>query len=179
MKKLGCFIAISLVMCVPAMAGDLTLFGGYQHPGNITLSSVVTTSVGTVTEIVSDPSGVGVFGVRFSHGKVFGAEHTLAYAPHFLDSNSHAVIYNSDVMFQVPAPVVRPYATAGAGAFFVAGSGPTDIGTKFAINYGGGVKFFPAGPIGARVDVRGYLLPSVQDQTLKAFEVSLGIVFGH
>ena len=67
------------------------------------------------------------------------------------------------------------------------------IGTKFAMNYGGGVKVFPAGPIGVRFDIRGYLIPSVkfnlplptsptatvqsQSQTLNMLEVGVGIVF--
>ena len=62
-----------------------------------------------------------------------------------------------------------------------------DIGSKFAFNYGGGVKAM-AGPVGVRFDIRGYAIPSVhtnatitgptiQSQTLNVIEVSLGVVF--
>ncbi len=71
-----------------------------------------------------------------------------------------------------------------------------DIGNKFAINYGGGVKVFPAGPVGVRFDIRGYTLPSVkftlpltsvppgigavvqtQSQSVNFIEFGLGVVF--
>ena len=62
----------------------------------------------------------------------------------------------------------------------------------FAINYGGGVKIMPAGPVGVRFDIRGYTLPSVNlnlassiaNQTVKTtnqnvnfFEFGFGVVF--
>ena len=53
----------------------------------------------------------------------------------------------------------------------------SNIGTKFALNYGGGVKLMPAGPVGLRGDVRGYTLTGVQGHKLNAVEVSLGVVF--
>src|SRR5262249_41078449 len=153
-------------MSLPAMANDLTIFGGFQHPGKITLQGAVSSAVPTTTQIISDPINVGVFGIRVSHGKVWGGEHTIAYTPNFIDSKSKAVIYNSNFMVQAPTPIIKPYATAGAGAFFVSGTGLSDIGSKFAVNYGGGVKVFPAGPVGVRFDARGYTIPSVQSQTL-------------
>ncbi len=177
MKKLGCFLLTFLFLSFPALANDLTIFGGYQHPGKITLQSAVSGGVGATRQILDNPIDVGVFGIRVAHGKVWGAEHTLAYAPNFIDSQSKAVIYNSNVLIQAPTPIVKPYATAGAGAIFVKGSGLSDIGSKFAINYGGGLKFFPVGPVGARIDVRGYAVPGVQSQTLNVVEVSLGVAF--
>ena len=66
------------------------------------------------------------------------------------------------------------------------------IGTKFAINYGGGVKILPAGPVGVNFNIRGYTLPSVgfnirdsiTQQTIKTtnqsvsfFEFGFGVVF--
>ena len=57
----------------------------------------------------------------------------------------------------------------------------TDIGNKFALNYGGGVKVFPSGPIGGRIDLRGYTIPKIEDprrnQTLNIVELSVGLVF--
>ena len=70
-----------------------------------------------------------------------------------------------------------------------------DIGTKFAINYGGGVKVLPKGPVGVQFDIRGYTLPSVSfslpvagvpiagqtiktsNQSLNFFQYGFGVVF--
>jgi hypothetical protein len=64
------------------------------------------------------------------------------------------------------------------------GDGLGVFGTKFAINYGGGFKFLPAGPVGMRVDVRGYSIPSTEfhvfnpvSQRIDFLEVSVGVVF--
>ncbi len=174
MKILGSFLVLSLIlMAVPAHAYDLTLFGGIQHQGKLTLRS----GVQQASTVTFDPRNFGVFGARFGHGRVVGGEHTLAYTPNFIDSQTKAVIYNSNLLIQAPVPKVKPYATVGLGSIFTAGDNITDIGNKFAVNYGGGLKIIPAGPVGARFDVRGYTVPSVQDQTLNIIEVSVGVVF--
>ena len=87
--------------------------------------------------------------------------------------------------------------TAGLGSIFSFGTDSSGrpslgkIGSKFAINYGGGVKVLPAGPVGIRFDIRGYLIPSVkfnlptsptatiqsQTQTLNMLEAGFGIIF--
>lgn len=174
MKSIGCFLLLFLALSAPAVAADFTLFGGVQHPGKISLSD----SASSVASQLKNPIDVGVFGIRAGHGRVWGGEHTLAYAPNFLDTNSKAIIYSSNVRIQVPTPVIRPYATAGLGWVLSSGKGVSDIGTKFAVNYGGGVKVTFLGPIGGRIDVRGYTIPSVQSQTLNLVEVSLGVFFG-
>src|ERR1051326_6822247 len=167
MKTFGCFLVlIGILTAVPVYAAsDLTLFGAAQHQGKLTLQSA--TSTATTTSNL-DPRTFGVFGIRYSHGKIIGGEHTLAYAPSFLVTGGRALFYNSDLLLQAPLPTVTPYVTAGLGAVFTWSSTDStlnqalaDIGTKFAINYGGGVKIFPAGPIGVRFDIRGYTLPSV------------------
>ena len=160
-----------------AAQGDLYLFGGVQHPGKITLNNAVSTGGSGGSQIINDPFNVGIFGARYSHGKVFGAEHTIGFAPNFLDSSSKAIIYNSDVRILLPLPAVQPYFVAGAGAITSWGAGASDIGTKFALNYGGGLRFVPAGPVGLQLDVRGYAVPSLQNQTLNVAEVSMGVVF--
>ena len=175
MKNLGRFLAVVVLFCVPALAADndLTLFGGAQFPGKITLSG----STSGVTQILSDPKNVGVFGVRFAHAKVFGHEETFAYTPNFLDSNSKSFIMSSNLILQVPAPVLKPYATVGVGPFFTWGNGVSDLGTKFSVNYGGGLKVRPAGPVGVRFDARGYSVFGAQNQTLNIGEVSVGVLF--
>jgi len=181
MKNVGCFlVSLLILMAVPAHASDVTLFGGFQHQGELTLRTGVT-SVLVPSFETFNPKNFGVFGVRFGHGKVIGGEHTFAYNPNFIDSQAKAIIYNSNLLVQAPLPKLHPYGTVGLGSFFTFGSGPADIGTKFAVNYGGGLKILPVGPIGARIDVRGYAIPSIQSviekQTLNIIEVSVGVVF--
>ena len=93
-----------------------------------------------------------------------------------LDSDSKSFIYNSNVRIQAPLPAVKPYVTAGLGTVASWGSGISDLGAKFAFNYGGGVKVIPAGPVGLNVGVRVYSIPKVQSQTLNLTEVSVGLV---
>jgi hypothetical protein len=174
MKISGCFLFIFLALSAQARAADVTIFGGLQHPGKISLRESVSNAVSQL----ENPINVGVFGFRIGHGGLWGGEHTLAFTSNFLDSESKAVIYNSNLRIQAPTPVVKPYLTGGLGGVFTTGNGLSDIGSKFAVNYGGGLKVQFAGPLGGVVDVRGYTIPSVQSQTLNLVEVSLGVVFG-
>jgi len=170
------------IMNSPARASDITVFGGVQRQGKLTLRSAPGTTVNLLRTINS--TNFGVFGVRFAQGHIFGSEHTLAFAPNFIDADTKAIIYNSNFMVQAPLPVVRPYGTVGLGLIGTSGDGLGVFGTKFAINYGGGVKFVPAGPVGMQVDVRGYAVPSTEfkvfsaeSQTVNFLEVSVGVVF--
>ena len=175
MKKLCCFLTVAFVLIsAPAYASDLTLFGGFQHQGKLTLKSAGTAA----TSFVFDPKNFGVFGLRVGiSNKIYGHEHTIAYGANFIDSHSKSLILNSNFIVQEPLWVVKPYATAGAGLIHSTGSGLSDIGTKFAVNYGGGIKGTVLGPVGLRLDVRGYAIPSIQSQTLNIIEVTLGVVF--
>jgi len=197
MKSFRCFLLIVCILAaVPAFAaGDFTIFGAAEHQGKLTLQSAQATA-STFSNF--NPGTFGTFGIRFSHGSVIGGEHTLAYAPNFLSADSKAIIYNSNILVQAPLPKVRPYVTAGLGTVFSWGSESGvaalgNIGTKFAVNYGGGIKVFPAGPVGVRFDIRGYLIPSAafnipsltnplvtvksQSQTLNLLEAGIGVVF--
>jgi opacity protein-like surface antigen len=84
-------------------------------------------------------------------------------------------------LIQAPLSVVRPYVTAGLGTFYVRGETTSALekitGAKFGINYGGGVKVLPAGPVGVQFDARGYTLRNVQSERLNVIEVSVGVVF--
>jgi hypothetical protein len=175
MKTTGLFVTVFLLMSVPAFAADLALFLGSQDPGVVTLTSV-TDAGGSITEIVKNPLRAGTFGIRFGGGRVVGHESTIAYTHHFIDANSHALVMNSNLILTIPLPVVKPYVTAGLGTFIVSGSGISDIGTKFAYNYGGGVKVLP-GPVGIQGDVRGYVLTGVNGDSMHVVEVSLGVLF--
>jgi len=163
---------------------DLSVFGGVQRQGKLTLQSAPSTTANLIRTI--NATNFGVFGVRFGHGGVFGGEHTLAFSPNFIAADTRAFFYNSNIRIQAPLPVVKPYGTVGLGLIGTSSEGDRvgDIGTKFAINYGGGFKFMPAGPVGMRVDVRGYAVPSTEfrvftskSQRLDFVEVSVGVVF--
>ena len=123
-----------------------------------------------------------MFGARLSHGKIIGGEHTIAYAPNFIQSGSHALIYHSNLLIQAALPVVKPYGTVGLGLIHSGGTSSTSFGSKFAVNYGGGVKAM-AGPAGVSFDVRGYTIPKISisgfdaQQRSNFIEVSAGVVF--
>lgn len=171
-----CILLAVIGLPVQASAGDLTLFGGFHHPGKITLGSVdLLPATGAQ---ITDPKDFGVFGVRVNtSGAHLGFEHSLAYSPNFVDSDAWAVLQSSNLIIGVPA-WISPYGTAGLGLVVTGGQGPADFGTRFAVNYGGGVKFTLAGPVGIRGDVRGYSILSVEGQTLNVVETSVGLVIG-
>src|SRR5688572_11175441 len=99
MKKLGCFLAVAYVFTsTPAFARDLTLFGGVQRAGKLTLST-------SGIPATIDPKSFGTFGLRAGIGKrVFGSETTVAYSPNFIDSQSRALIFTQNLVLQAPTP---------------------------------------------------------------------------
>jgi hypothetical protein len=174
MKNIGRFLAIFVLLTVPAFADnrDFTIFAGGSFPGSISLSQVTS----GVTETLTDPVNSATFGIRYGRGRVWGHEETFAYTNKFLNDHSQSVILNGNLLVQAPLPVVKPYGTAGVGTVWSWGSGITDIGSKFAVNYGGGLKITP-GAIGIRFDARAYSVFGVQNQTLNIGEVTVGILF--
>ena len=200
MKKVRCFLVLMCIAgTVPVYADtDLTLFGAAQNQGKLDVKTATTTASSLKT---FDPATFGVFGIRVGQGKIFGGEHTIAYAPNFLDADTKAVLFSSDVLLQAPLPKVKPYGTAGLGTIITFGTDSAGrpsfgkIGTKLALNYGGGLKVLPAGGVGIRFDIRGYLIPNAkfnvsvptatdplatiksQSQTLNMIEAGFGIIF--
>jgi hypothetical protein len=175
MKSVKRFLLLPLLClfaAIPIHANDLTLFGGTQNPGSLTLRSA------TGAIVAARPATFGTFGIRFAHGRVVGSETTFAYSPNFISSQHRAIILNSNLMVQAPLPVVRPYATAGLGTVYIRGSGLQAVtGAKFALNYGGGAKVKLVGPLGAQLDARGYTIYSIDAQKAHVLEVSVGLVF--
>jgi hypothetical protein len=154
-----------------SLAGDVTLFAGIQNPGKLTIDN-----------IPRDTATGGVFGARFGGGRVLGFEQTVAYSSKFLESGRRAFNTQSNLVLNIPTTVrVTPYGTVGIGVITTFGESIRDLedlGAKFTVNYGGGLKFKNlAGPVGLRVDVRGYSVPSVFDQTLNFVEASIGVLF--
>jgi len=172
--------ALVFSLIVPARAAemDLTAFGGIHQQGKLSLQN----AQNAIQNINS--TTFAVIGARFGHGGVIGGEHTLAYSGNFIDADTKAFIYNSNLRIQAKFPVVRPYGTAGLGLIYTSGSGVGVFGTRFAVNYGGGVKILPAGPVGLAFDIRGYSIPSTEfnvfateSQTINFMEASFGVVF--
>src|SRR5256885_1129286 len=130
MKTLCCFLVLMCFLAaVPVYAAsDFTIFGAAQHQGKLNLQTA--TSTATTTSNL-DPRTFGVFCIRYSHGKVIGGEHTLAYAPNFLVTGGRAFIYNSDLLVQAPLPKVTPYGTVGLGAVFTWSSNDTSAQQAF------------------------------------------------
>jgi hypothetical protein len=163
----------------PANASDLTLFGGIHRAGRLTFSSAPASASSFIKTF--DPRTFGVFGARYSHGRVIGGEHTVAFAPNFIESDTRAFIYHSNLLIQAPLPILKPYGTAGAGLVHAGGSSAAAFGTKFAFNYGGGVKV-TTDPIGLSLDVRGYTAPRISvpgfsvQQRLDFVQVTVGAV---
>jgi hypothetical protein len=176
-------IAICL-LSISASAADLTLFGGVQHQGQLTFQSAPNNAVSFVDNF--NPKSFGVFGLRLSHGKIIGGEHTISYAPNFIESGNRAFIYHSNLLIQGPWKVAKPYATAGIGLIHSSGDTFSSFGTAFAFNYGGGLKAM-AGPVGVSFDIRGYTVPKVTfsgfgqsftgQQHFNFLQVSAGVVF--
>ena len=134
-------LAILLICAVSSVSSasilDVTVFGGFQNPGKLTFE----TAPGSATNLITnfDPHTFGVFGARLGHGGLIGGEHTIAYAANFLNSDTHAFIYHSNLRVMPTFGFVKPYATAGVG---------------------GGVTL--AGPVvGLNLDVRGYAVPKI------------------
>jgi hypothetical protein len=142
---------------------------GVQNPGKLTINNVVRD-----TELEA-------FSVRGSlGGQVIGFEQTLAYSPSFLNPASEHSICNPIARWNSGWACCtlryrwRWLITTFGDSFFNFG----DIGTKFAFNYGGGIKLRNlAGPLGVRFDIRGYSVPGVFSQTLNFVEGSVGVLF--
>ncbi len=155
-------------------ATDLTFFVGGVKPGSISYNNVR-------TSLDSSP----VWGFRFASNFVpyFGMEHTLAFSSDYLFpsgissiKNAKGFVYNSNLIFNLPVGNVVPYITAGAGLLHQYGDESMPVGTKFAFNYGGGLKFpHLLGPLGARLDLRGYRAGAFSN-TLNIFEASGGVL---
>jgi len=171
------FVFVSLLVFVSsAAAQDLTVFVGGQFPGSITVQNVV-------TSLDKGP----VYGIRFSTPFVLNVklEHTLAFSNDFLFPRSLAgimkangLLYNTNLLVNIPVGKMVPYVTAGAGFMRQSGSPNLPIGTKFTFNYGGGLKLPKLlGPAGLRFDARGYTATAVFSHSISLIEISGGVLF--
>lgn len=170
-----CLIALVVFFCVAPQlqAADLTFFVGGVKPGTISYKNVK-------TSLDSSP----IYGFRLGMGFVpfFGMEHTMAFSSDYLFpqntsiKDSKGFVYNSNLILSVPAGSLVPYVTAGVGLLHQYGDSDMPVGTRFAFNYGGGVKLpRMIGPLGLRVDLRGYRA-GVLSNKVNLFEASGGVL---
>lgn len=155
--------AVLFLFAAPLRAADLTFFVGGVNPGSIDYKGVKTAL-----------DGGPVYGFRFATNIVpyFGIEHTLGFSsdylfPHKISSirDAKGFVYSTNMILNIPAGSIVPYFTAGAGLLHQYGDRDMPVGTRFAFNYGGGLKFpRMIGPLGLRFDMRGYRAGTVSNK---------------
>ena len=168
-------VLILFLAACAARAADLTAFVGGVKPGSLSIS-------GLKTSLDSSP----VFGLRLSGNFIpmLGHEHTLGFSSDYLYPRSTRAIreakgfvYSSNLIVNVPARGVIPYLTGGVGIIHQYGDDDLPIGTKFAVNYGGGLRIPRMfGPLGLRFDARGYTAMGLFSGKLNMLEVSAGLL---
>jgi hypothetical protein len=178
-RFLRLILLLAFIPALPSRAADLTAFVGGIKPGKLSAN-------GIRTALDSSP----VFGFRLGTNFVpmLGMEHTLAFSsdylfPHNVSAikNPKGFVFNSNLIFNLPVGTAVPYVTAGVGLIHQYGNDSlpegTSVGTKFAVNYGGGIKFPRLfGPFGLRFDARGYTATGVFSNRLNMLEVSGGLL---
>ena len=168
-------LAAVMLLAGPASAADLSLFVGGVMPGTVEVEDV---------EASLDNSPVYGFRFRSDFVPSFGMEHTLAFSSDYLfpsgassGGDTRGVAFNSNLILDIPVRVRRavPFLTAGVGFLRQYGDAPRPVGTRFAVNYGGGVKLPRlVGPVGLRFDLRGIRAGAVTN-TLDMLELSAGL----
>jgi hypothetical protein len=159
-----------------ARSQEITAFAGALLPGTVKIDEIP-------TSLDDSP----VFGVRFDTGfaALLRLEHTIAFSNNLLypsdrtdGTSAKGILLNSNLLVNIPVGRVVPYATVGLGLISQWGADNLPIGTKFAINYGGGLKLCKlAGPLGFRIDARGYTAVKVFSHAFNMFEISGGLMF--
>jgi len=168
-------VGICFWLSTPAQAQDLTVFAGGVLPGDLERDN----------EKIYLENGM-VCGFRLGVGFVpfLGMEHTLAFSPGYLrpsnlpnGKDSRGLLYNANLIINLPTGRIVPYGTFGIGLIWQYGSGDLPVGGEFAINYGGGLKIPRRwGPFGLRFDCRGYTVPRVLSTKLNSLELSGGLL---
>ncbi len=169
-------VLVALVL-LPGVSrsADLTGYVGAVMPGKL--------AYGNLTDAGLERSPI--YGVRLGWNFVpmLGMEHTFAFSSDYLFprnlliTESKGFVYNGNLIVSIPLGHTVPYATAGLGLIHQYGSPGEPVGTKFAVNYGGGLKL-PGlwGPFGLRFDARGYTATGILSTRLNMFEVSGGVL---
>ena len=174
-------VTVLIMAAVQAFAGamrasEISVFVGAEIPASIKIDDMKT---------VLDNGPIYGFRLGNDFVRYFGMEHTLAFSTNYLFPSgtpevkeAKGFLYNSNLRLNFPGIVEKmvPFLTAGVGIIHQYGDHGLPVGTKFAFNYGGGAKFPNlAGPLGARVDFRGYNA-GVLSKKLNIAELSFGLM---
>jgi len=169
-------ILVLLLLPPAARSQEITAYAGALLPGTVKVDQIPT---------MLDDSPV--FGLRFDTGfaAVLRLEHTIAFSHDLLypsartdGTSARGLLLNSNLLVNIPVGRIVPYATVGLGLLSQWGADNLPIGTKFAVNYGGGLKLRKlAGPLGFRFDARGYTAVKVFSRSFNMFEISGGLLF--
>ena len=172
MRKLT--LLLFIFQCVvPALATDLSVFAGWTDAN----------SVGSGVEEIRLDNFI-VFGVR--HEKdffvIFGFENAVAFSGSSVlttaGQDDNGLLYTSNLVLNLPVRRVLPFVTWGVGLTHKFGNSFPDVGSSFTTNWGAGVKVRRiAGPVGLRFDYRRLSIHGVLDDTVKANQISAGIMF--
>ena len=159
-----------------AAAMDLTVFVGGIKPGKLDVGGIKT---------ALDGGPVYGFRLGFPIVPMLGHEHTVAFSSNYLFpsgvsdiTDAKGFVYSANLNFSLPLGSIVPYATGGVGLIHQYGSPDLPVGTRFAVNYGGGLKFPRLiGPMGLRFDARGYTAVATSSSSLNMLEISAGVMF--
>jgi hypothetical protein len=176
-RRMVLLLAIGLVGFVSAAgAQEVSVFVGGVFPGQATVHNVL-------TSLDQSP----MYGVRLSapFAIFLKVEGTLAFSNDFLFpedvpdvAGAKGILFDGNLVAGFPVGKVVPYATVGFGVIHQYGSDNLPLGTKFDINYGGGLKLPKLiGPIGLRFDARGRSAVRVFSHSVNMFEFSGGVMF--
>ena len=185
MKKIIAITVFVLFLCVnQAQAGEqVSLFIGYLNPGNLNLQSVQTGL---------NLRGTALYGARAEADflKILGIEENFEFSPRLFDStlfpsdasDVRGFLYSTNLVVNIPLGRFVPYVTGGGGFVKPWGSSLTPFDATFAGDYGGGLKLNKlAGPVGLRLDLRGWRLAQIAGRNLNIFEATGAVTFtwGH
>jgi hypothetical protein len=173
-----CFIALVFLVLVSASqapCADITGFVGGVKPGKVNVQGAIA---------AFDSSPVYGFRLGLNFLPFLSHEHTLGFSSGFLVptavsafTDAKGFVYNSNLVLHAKAGSIVPFVTAGLGLIHQYGAPSLHLGTKFAVNYGGGLKFPRIiGPLGVRFDVRGYTATGFSGGKLNMLEVTGGIL---
>lgn len=165
--------AVIFFFCiVPQYASDISFFAGFTDVNSLT-------TVGEKIEL----NNFNVFGIRYEQDFwiILGLENTLAFSPGSVitvtSEDDNGLSYAANLVLNLPVAGALPYVTWGLGFLRKFGDSPLDIGTKFTTNWGTGVKLRRRfGPAGLRFDYRRLTIRSVRDESVRANELSAGII---
>jgi hypothetical protein len=164
-----------------AAGGQIEFYAGYLNPGSLNLDSI---------QKGLNFRGTSLYGIRgeADFHKIFGIEQNLGFSPRLFNptlcpcgsvSDIRGFLYSTNFVLNVPLGRFVPFITAGVGLVKPWGVSFTTFDSTFAGNYGGGVKLNRLiGPMGLRVDVRGWKTADIASEGgLRLFEASGGLTF--